>query len=1694
MTEKSNPKALRPGDVVDHFVVRHRIGRGGFGTVYLARDMQLGRRVALKVVRRSRLGDQRSVEAFLREARITAQFNHPSIVTVYGVGEHEGQPYVALEFVEGRTLREEMQVRRIPVSRAIRITCAIAEGLAEAHAAGVLHRDLKPENILLGHDGRCRVADFGLACGPDDTDESPIGGTPAYFSPESWRSTAPTAAADIWALGVVFFEMLAGFHPFGGTDASAAALRSRLSQPDLAPPDVLDLSKPVHEVLVQMLAVEPSRRPAPREILDALAPSLVRVRPEEGVGPFRGLLAFGEQDAPWFFGRDAEANAFVERLRDTPTLTVVGPSGTGKSSFALAGVVPRLRDEAYWIVVHIRPGRDPFTTLAQRLLARDRTISGSTTGAAETLDSWSLDHDGPLHALPYPEDETDPNVLARRLQANPRLLAVYLQQLAEAQRGRVLLLVDQLEEVQTLVTDDHVRRSFLIALFTAAEDSQEPVRVITTVRDDFLGQVAAEDRTVADALARVFVLRPLDSQLLADTLQRPVSAAGFQFDDPKLVDEMVADVEGEAAALPLLQFAARALWERRDRAHKLIRREDYDALGGVAGALAGHADAVIAGLEPEQRSIARALLLRLVTADGTRRVLTRPELLTGLPLEAAEPTLDRLLASRLLAQQSETGTAVMELAHEALVGAWAQLARWLDESRSEVRVHNELVEAARLWEQRGARPEELWTGDALAEAERFVHSTGLGVDERVRRFVEAGVLRRERDSRRRGVLLAVLGGVLVVAALVSMLAAAQYARQTRIAEAARSEALATSARAAAASGDLIEARARLRSALAQQDSKTARGLWWDLRQSTLTWELDQLWSADVLSVQADGLRAVVSDLVRVRLVDLATGELRPLRFDPFDGAAAGIDPTGRQVAITDRTGRVWIWDLETDEMREAGQVRDGFEPWAVYWFGDGRLLIHSTSPDWTRTLLTWVDPTQSRVDREQQLDFYGTRVALSPRGDLVAASGPGGRVFICDSAGQRELEGVVEDRPAGLEFSADGRRLLVAGWLIQEWDTAKWELLRQATGFNDDIRNTGYTADGNVWLASYKQRLIVVDPETDTRIWESPASATDTLHRAVRIPGSNALLIGQRFGMRLVQLGGADPRRPGHSADVQGLDFSADGTRLASAGVDGRLRVRRARDGKVVLHDDGEPNTWAYLRFGGSLLGSTPSSNELQIWNEALDSVGGVTFPESVTGFDFDPERARFYTADQTGELRAYSYTWKSGALDIRPERTWRSSAGGLSTVAVLQDGRVAYGDHNGGIGIQGDGDHTLADVGKWIHTLVAAREAPRLASATVNGSVAVHDLHGETLFESEAPFTRPAISANGELVGYGTGDGAVLRNIDSGNEVHTIGLASPAKAVALNHDSSVLATGTQGVVQTWEAATGEPIWRTIAASEHPPAILTHLGWQPLSKGEVPDTPWAGAFASARVGHTTAEYGCLLLRGGGLQGWDLTSGVDFREPLEGGSKVVTSGRSCAVISGDQLVIANAEGVHRLHGDWVKVSAWNEGFVGIDASRIRLLTEEGTDALEIATGIGTTAALAGKEELWVGYQDGQVSRYNLPDGRLDGGFSLDRPPGQRVEVIYDGPAGSLITGHTLGDVVFWERETGVELTRIELHGYPTHAVLVGPRMLFGSITGEVREVDMSAIEQPWSELLEEVQREVQVVWENGRAVRADPSGG
>jgi eukaryotic-like serine/threonine-protein kinase len=717
---------LVEGAIVDHYEIIRVLGAGGMGQVFLARDLKLGRLVALKVMHATL---QEEAQRILVEARATAKCRHENIVVIHDLNMFEGLPYLVLEHLEGSSMRRYYTDTPLPVPRALEMFCGILRGLENAHAAGIIHRDLKPDNVFVTTGGVPKILDFGIAklhgapsadgggMGriegvPNDDNETyvtisgsgrgPVG-TWSYMSPEQFRSEVDVdLRADLWAVGIMMFKLFTGHLPWGKPDPHV--LMYSVADMQTPTPSVLEIKPDLDPQLAAIIDTclrksREERFPNARAMLDALEPLLPGN--SHGVSercPYPGLSAFEEADAQRFFGRSADIARAVVRLESEPLLAVVGPSGTGKSSFIRAGLVPAIRSAQPVFTIAIRPGRAPLAALAQAIV---QLTGKRDPGYAQRV--------------------------ADELPAEPGYLGSVLRWCAQATQSRVLFVVDQLEELYTLVPDPVQRTAFVTALRAAADDPSSPVRVVLSMRSDFLDR-AAEDRGFMEAITRgLHYLMPLGRDGLRDALVRPASLAGHTFESPELVESMIDEIATTAGALPLLQFAAAQMWEARDRPARILTRASYVAMNGIGGTLAQHADRVLADMPPGRRALAHAVFRRLVTPDGTRAIVDLAELVAISPAEVPS-LIDTLVSSRLLVSSADelTAGATVEIVHESLINAWPQLKQWMEAERDESKFLVELRQAAQQWDARGRASGLLWRGEMVAEARRFSSRMTLG--------------------------------------------------------------------------------------------------------------------------------------------------------------------------------------------------------------------------------------------------------------------------------------------------------------------------------------------------------------------------------------------------------------------------------------------------------------------------------------------------------------------------------------------------------------------------------------------------------------------------------------------------------------------------------------------------------------------------------------------------------------------------------------------------------------------------------------------------------------------------------------------------------------------------------------------------------------------------------------------------------
>ena len=449
-------------------------------------------------------------------------------------------------------------------------------------------------------------------------------------------------------------------------------------------------------------------------------------KPEPPDNPYKGLQAFQEVDAPNFFGREALVERVLVRLSEiremTRFLAVVGPSGSGKSSVVQAGLIPALRQGKLssfqqGLIAQITPGSHPLEELEIAL----------------------------LRLAPNP-----PNSLLPQLREDERGLLRAVRRVLPDDNSQLLLVIDQFEEVFTLVENPDERQQFLALLHAAVTDDRSPLHIVITLRADFYDRPLLYSGFGELIRQRTEVVLPLTVSELEQAISRPAAKAGVTLESG-LAMAIVREADQQPGELPLLQYALTELFESGQGSAMTL--EAYQAIGGLLGALARRADALYEALDDVGKNIVQQLFLRLVTLgegveDTRRRVLLTELRSLSLDANQLDDLIQTFAAYRLLTLDHDpiTRTPTVELAHEALIRAWLRLRGWLDESRADIRLQRLLAASAAEWQNAKQDSGFLMSGARLTQFEDWVAKTQLTFTADERTFLDASLAQRDRQA------------------------------------------------------------------------------------------------------------------------------------------------------------------------------------------------------------------------------------------------------------------------------------------------------------------------------------------------------------------------------------------------------------------------------------------------------------------------------------------------------------------------------------------------------------------------------------------------------------------------------------------------------------------------------------------------------------------------------------------------------------------------------------------------------------------------------------------------------------------------------------------------------------------------------------------------------------------------------------
>jgi WD40 repeat protein/DNA-binding SARP family transcriptional activator len=1006
--------------------------------------------------------------------------------------------------------------------------------------------------------------------------------------------------------------------------------------------------------------------------------------------PYKGLARFEQADRELFFGRERLVAELVTHLVAPGLLGVVGPSGSGKSSLVRAGLLPTLADgvlpgSAHWTLAVMRPGEHPLGELAR---AAHRAEPQRTVTAGDQGDAV----DRPIRALADAESGDG--------------------------RGRLVLVVDQFEEVFTSCRDERERAAFLAALTTAAQAADGYASIVVVVRADYYGHCAA-DRRLTELLAADHVLvGPMSAEELRRAIVRPAERAGLQL-EAGLAERLLADVAGEPGGLPLLSTALLECWQHRQG--RTLTLAGYHASGEVKGAVARLAERAFGRLDAGQQAAARRLLLRLAGPGEGELVVGRRVPLAELDLEH-DPDMAAALTFLTEARLLTTAEATVEVAHEALLRQWPRLRGWLEEDAHGRVLHRHLIRAAQDWQDSGRDPGELYRGARLAAALDWAseHSTELNALERsfldhsrqaadhelaeARRRAE----RETRSNRRLRGLLAGLAAVLVVAVVAGVLAVVQQGRATRAALLADARGLRAQA--------LVEADLDRSLLLAVQanrldDSVDTRGaLLASLLRSPQAIGMLQADSRLLhLAVSPDGRTLAAGDEAgRILLWDTATR--RPLPAPPplpkVDGDpdalnALAFSPDGR-LLVTAGSFTIYRWDLAAQKAAGSFDILSitreaGLSSVAVS--HDGRRLAVGAGGK-----VLWLDPktwTQVASPLVAYANGWVSRVALSPDGTTLATMGNldagGSSLVLWDLASRRRIRSFDADADGALAFSPNGRTLALSSrrrGQILLIDPATGKHGRTLSGhtagvgalrFSHDgaiLASTGQDGTATMWdLATGRDReTLRGHTAAATGVAFSPDDRT--LYTA---SSDNSVIVWDLAGDR--RLGNsftAGRRVSSKSFGTSAQSFSNGGGLLARGHDDGTVTLvdltRRTSVGAPLRAHRGAVRAVALSRDGKLL--ATADAHTAIVWDLGARSpvgrpvpvteFGGLTSLPDITHLALSPDNRTLAIGDNWGRVTLWD-------LASAPAKRWILQAAGANSFQFSPDGTVlAVASHGG--------------------------------------------------------------------------------------------------------------------------------------------------------------------------------------------------------------------------------------------------------------------------------------------------------------------------------------------------------------------------------------------------------------------------------
>lgn len=900
--------------------------------------------------------------------------------------------------------------------------------------------------------------------------------------------------------------------------------------------------------------------------------------------PYRGLSAFSSGDAPFFFGRNAETQEIVARLARYPFIALLGASGSGKTSLLQAGVLPQLQRDGIagsgsWTVLFLRPGPQPLQAIAIALARLHKSDDVLITA----------------------------DQFLQRLRSDPTEICTIVQSLRSMQ-GRLLLLVDRLEELFTLCETEAERGAFLQALLSLVRHPHGLACVIVTMRADFYGHLGSYPEAANEIANHQMYVRLLDRADVAEVIEQPAVRVGAIFEKGLAMQVRADATAGTDIILPLLEHTLDLLW--RKRRGRWLTWDAYREIGGVSGALRYHAGTVVAALTPHEQDVARRIFMRLIWIPDAGGVIVgrrveRGALVSGGGDAVDERVLQRLADERLLVLREENGQATGELIHDTLPVHWERLRQWVQQDQEFLLWRQRLRTAFEEWQRTSREEAAVLRGSALTEADKWLNerSADLTADEVT--FIQAGLTARNReraarDRNRRRVMASLAAGVVIATGLAGWALTQRY-RAERNQQVALARQLVAQAEVTYGQAATLVSRAVLLSVEGQRR---------------------------VASLEADttlrrGLKLLPLPLARLAH-DIPVTEI-------------AFSPNGRYLAAAAWNHPARVWDVEKREsitLSTHGLVHAiDFSPNSAYvatgsgdgvtavWEASGGGLVAEFQQDpISRGQIVVRADGSTRPDDPRTVQQPGgvNHLAFSADGRYLASASDDKTARIWDLEARQEVGRFTHDSSVhAVAFSDDGARLASASHdnTARLWDIVTGREIARIT-HNAGVDKVALSSDGRFMASAsgdHSVRLLQIGSEQLPKVFvhNGPALAVQFS------PDGRFLATGSSDRTaRLWEISnGREIHRLTHQGTVNAVTFSADGRYLASASQDWTARLWSVATGEEVarfVHD--ERVTDVAFRPGAKVVATSSYDWSVRLWGVSRGDEVFRTGEEDLSG------------------------------------------------------------------------------------------------------------------------------------------------------------------------------------------------------------------------------------------------------------------------------------------------------------------------------------------------------------------------------------------------------------------------------------------------------------------------------------------------